>query len=299
MKTYTKKSYFYLLATLIFFIAGFFLWTSLRNRNSQQEQSASSLSKSETIEQALSLKLQAPEISSCVEEKQTLEEITSKVRQADYVTALLLAIQGLEKFPESFSLQSDLAALVGNLSHITDEPLKSKMIEWSKILFDQLLKVADGQPKEVYFPFKNEYFFRFGMYLEQYNLGIERAAHFWGTDEWASFGFKGYYSQGVGATYHAKKLLIEGNEPLAREYAQKAVVAWAQYFSYKNDYYNSYVHYALALGILGYKEEMMRALERSASLIKRDLNYQEFKDVTDFFAEKNIVKIKSSRPIKK
>ncbi len=63
---------------------------------------------------------------------------------------------------------------------------------------------------------------------------------------------------------------------------QKALVALAQYFSYENDYYNSYVHYALALEIIGYKEEMMRALQLSASIINRDLSYHEFKEVINF-----------------
>lgn len=56
----------------------------------------------------------------------------------------------------------------------------------------------------------------------------------------------------------------------------------AQYFTYDHNYYNSYVHYALALGILGYEDEMMKALQRSADLIHKDLSYTEFKDVTDF-----------------
>jgi hypothetical protein len=42
------------------------------------------------------------------------------------------------------------------------------------------------------------------------------------------------------------------------------------------------VHYALALGILGHTEEMYRALQRSASIIGRDLEYHEFKEVIDF-----------------
>lgn len=33
---------------------------------------------------------------------------------------------------------------------------------------------------------------------------------------------------------------------------------------------------------IGYKEDMMRALELSASIIKRDLDYFEFKEVIDF-----------------
>ena len=56
-----------------------------------------------------------------------------------------------------------------------------------------------------------------------------------------------------------------------------------QHFTHENDYYNSYVHYALALGILGYRTEMLRALQRSAQLINKDLTYHEFTEVIDVF----------------
>ena len=38
----------------------------------------------------------------------------------------------------------------------------------------------------------------------------------------------------------------------------------------------------MALGILGNKQEMLRALERGADLIHQDLNYPEFKRVIEF-----------------
>lgn len=79
----------------------------------------------------------------------------------------------------------------------------------------------------------------------------------------------------------------KGLKAQAYEYGQKAIVAWAQYFSYKNDYYNAYVHYALALGILDYHEEMMRALHRSSIMIGKDLDYFEFKEITDFIEQVN------------
>lgn len=92
----------------------------------------------------------------------------------------------------------------------------------------------------------------------------------------------GYYYQGVGAVYHAQQLFESGDQLLAQKWAEKSLVAWAQYFTSTNDYYNSYVHYALALGLLGYYHEMMQALQKSADLIQKDLNYHEFKDVIDF-----------------
>lgn len=245
--------------------------------------------KNAIIEQALNLELPTTTTIISEEANKFSDEATKKVHEGDYEEAIAITVRGLKKFPKDFILQSDLAALLGDCSEITPSPLKEQMVQKSKTIFDILLKEADKQPKNALYPFKNEYYFRFALYREQYELGIKRVADYWGNDELSSRGFigQGYYSQGVGAAHYAQILLEQGNKSLALDYAQKAVVAWAQYFSYKNDYYNAYVHYALALGILGYKEEMMRALQRSAFLIKRDMNYHEFKEVIDFIEKVN------------
>ena len=117
---------------------------------------------------------------------------------------------------------------------------------------------------------------------------MARVNAYWGTKEWLAKGFGyypqgmgGYYSQGVGASNYAYKLSREGHKNLSQVYAQKALVAWAQCFSYDNRYYNAYVHYALALGVLGYKEDMLNALQRGADLIHQDLSYPEFEKVIE------------------
>ena len=142
----------------------------------------------------------------------------------------------------------------------------------------------EGKPKPEIYSFKNEYFYRFGKYKEQYENGLAMIADYERTEGLLhQHGSRGYYCQGVGAANYAKQLLIAGNKVEALDYAQKAVIAWAQHFSYKNSYYNSYVHYSLALGILGYRQEMFNALNRSAYLIQRSLDYHEFKEIIDFF----------------
>jgi hypothetical protein len=50
------------------------------------------------------------------------------------------------------------------------------MIEKSKIMFERLLREADGQPKEVWYSFKNEYYFRFALYREQY-VQVNKVCH--------------------------------------------------------------------------------------------------------------------------
>ena len=160
------------------------------------------------------------------------------------------------------------------------------MEEKSKEMFNKLMNEVEDQEIEDIYVFKNEYFFRFALHKEQYENGKEMVDHYYNNiDNFESRCIgKGYYYQGVGAAHYAQQLLIDGQKELALEYAQRSLVAWAQHFSYKNDYYNSYVHYALALGILNYREEMLKALEHSARLINRDLTYHEFVEVINFFS---------------
>jgi len=62
-------------------------------------------------------------------------------------------------------------------------------------------------------------------------------------------------------------------------WARRAVKAWENYFEFKADYYNAYVHYALALGILGRHGEMSAALKTSAKLSGKSDSYREFAEV--------------------
>lgn len=214
------------------------------------------------------------------------DEITDQafkqVMNCNYEAALSIILDGLEQLPHNFALQSDLAAIIGDYSETCSGEVKALLAQKSHELFDTLLEVAEKQPKYRKYQFKNEYFFRFAQYKNQYKNGLDLIAQS-PLEEIASTNGKGYYYQGVGAARYAMQLLAENNSSVAHEYAQNAIVSWAQYFSYENDYYNAYVHYAIALGVLGYKEEMMRALLRSASFINKDLTYFEFKDVIDFF----------------
>jgi hypothetical protein len=170
--------------------------------------------------------------------------------------------------------------LLGDHSENFSGETKEKMEQKAKECFNKLMTELEGQEIAEMYQFRNEYFFRFSDHKNQYENGIEMASCYNTT----TLPLKNaYYYQGVGAAHYAKQLLIENKKKLALEYAQKALVAWAQHFSYENDYYNSYVHYALALAILGHKEEMFRALQRSATLINRDLTYHEFAEIITFF----------------
>lgn len=242
-----------------------------------------SIEEQQFLERILTTSLSKTNAIAIQESQECLDALRVKVSACNYKDAILIVMSYLERFPENFAIQSYFAALTGDYSELTEEPFKQQLIDNAKNIFNRLRQESVNQSKDTLCLFTNEYCYRFALYKEQYENGLEAVAHYWETPEKLTCGVRGYYYQGVGAANYAKILWLEGNKALATEYAHKAVVAWAQYFSHKNNYYNAYVHYALALGVLGHKEEMMRALKHSAQLINRDLDYQEFKDVTEFF----------------
>lgn len=200
----------------------------------------------------------------------------------EYQIAAETVFAGLEKYPHSFALQTRLAAVLGDYAGQLSGTAQIQLIQKSKNIFGKLFQELEKQPKRDQFYFNNEYGYRFALYKQQYENGVAMIDHYFDQGNMKAYGYKGYYFQGVGAANYAKQLLLKGEKDLAVEYANKAVIAWAQYLTYYNDYYNAYVHYGMALGILGHRVEMKRALTRGAELIHTDLNYYEFKEVLDF-----------------
>lgn len=226
---------------------------------------------------------------------ETIPEITDicltwfdQVKANEYQTAIEILQRGLQEYPHSFALQTRLAAVLGDYAELSGA-VHEKMFQKSKQIFEKLREEVPIQPKREQFYFNNEYNYRFALYREQYENGVAMIEHYFDLPDMESYGYKGYYFQGVGSANYAKQLLLEKNGSLAEEYARKSLIAWAQYMSYCNNYYNAYVHYGLALGILGETQEMMRALERGAKLIHTDLDYSEFREVIEYISSLEIL----------
>ncbi len=242
-----------------------------------------------SIDTALNLILPITDAGDLMAASVRADQAVKHVWDGEYAAALAAILNAIEQFPRNFYVQARLASIVGDYAEMFSGELKERMINRSKAIFEKLNGELEGQSIPDYFFFKNEYCFRFALYKEQYELGFEKLAYYVKTDDAdraKRIAFS-YYTQGVGAANYAKQLLLKGEQPLAHAYAEKALVAWAQHFSLRNDYYNSYVHYGLALGILGYKEKMMHALIHAANLINKDLSFHEFKEVIDFIEQRS------------
>lgn len=180
--------------------------------------------KDKIIESALSLEL--PATDKIISEKATklLKKTYQKVGECHYEDAINIVVGGLKKLPTNFALQAELASLLGDCSEITPAPLKDRMVHKAKRMFDRLMQEVDGHPKGDVNSFKNEYYFRFALYREQYEFGLKRVSDSWQTLDWEIDGIRGYYSQGVGAARYAQKLIKEDNKPLVSIMLEKQLL---------------------------------------------------------------------------
>lgn len=205
--------------------------------------------------------------------------------KGNYQKALEIIIDGLDVYGNDWYLQAFFGSVVRFYAGAFTGQQRDDMIEVSQQCFTKLNYELFALSYTDMLYFTNEYAWSFGLYQEQYQAGVDLIDYCWDQRLQRPIhhsGYKGYCWQGLGATYYAQQLYEQGDYDLAYEWAEKAVVAWAQYLSYKNDFYGVYVHYGLALGILGYHDEMMKALERGAKLIQKDLNFFECKNVINW-----------------
>ena len=161
-----------------------------------------------------------------------------------------MALERYKQSPDQLFYKFMYAIMAGDYSF--DESLRQEKRE-------ELLGVAKELIKEVYFDpmmgryepilvtaFKNEYFFFYQLYEEQYNHGVENVAN--GI-------IRGYYSMCVGATEMAKKKLRTGDLEGAKVWATKGLDAFHEFEKIDPHWYNINFCGAEALAILGRREE--------------------------------------------
>jgi len=167
-------------------------------------------------------------------------------------------------------MQSAYASILGDyseqLSPRQRQRGKGQAVRLLRVLLHRLRGVEEIEA----FRSRNEYYYHSGQFKKQYSLGREGVSRGM---------VRAVYSQGVGAAWHAKQLAEMRKPRLARLWATKSVKAWKVFFRRVPDYYNAYVHYALAVGILDRPEEMDRARRVAGRLSRRPASYREFREV--------------------
>lgn len=206
-------------------------------------------------------------------------ECWDHIDKANYKEATACAKKGLKLFPD------DTIAAFNYYSIMADYALSNKSKK-----FQDMHKVAVAGMKKLFKKtsgrgisqnykkiMKNEYFYQTKQFKKQYALGMTF---------YKRTGQKHHlYSSGVGGANHALTLAREGRTKLAHSWARKSIEAWEIYFEHDNKYYNPYVHYGLAWGVLGEKKKMMKALKDSSKRCGKPMSYKEFAEVIEWIEE--------------
>lgn len=192
------------------------------------------------------------------------------IMDADYGKAIRILAPVYKKHPCDFRVINFYASTLADYGECRPEKEKKKLKKRGCDLLRGLLRRLRGMSRELGYSTRNEYYYHSAQHDKQYHLGVEcvRAGE-----------KRGYYSQGVGAAWHAYGHARKGRNSLAEMWAKRAIRAWENYFKFKADYYNAYVHYALALGIMGRLDDMEAALAKSAKLSGKPRSYREFTEV--------------------
>ena len=198
------------------------------------------------------------------------------IQAAEYRKAIDILRKVYRKYPKDSRVVSFYASTLADYGYSLPPARQEALRARACVLLRGLLTRLRGVSPSLAYSTRNEYYYHSRRHDKQYYLGVEIVRK----------GEKrAYYSQGVGAAWHAYPHAKAGRWHLARLWAGRAVRAWENLFKFSDKYYNSYVHYALALGILGRTGEMEAALGRSARLSGKPKSYREFTEVRDKIAE--------------
>ena len=189
---------------------------------------------------------------------------------AEYKKAVDLLTPVYKRYPKDVRVVNFYASTLADYAFSLPPARQQILRKRGCALLAGLLKRLRWVNRNLAYSTRNEYYYHSGKYDKQYALGVEFVKA--GND-------RAYYSQGVGAAWHAYRHAEKGRQRLAALWATRAVRAWQNLFKVNSKYYNSYVHYALALGILGQMKAMEAALKKSARLSGKPDTYHEFADV--------------------
>ncbi|MDE2490009.1 MAG: hypothetical protein KGM24_04130 [Elusimicrobia bacterium] len=191
------------------------------------------------------------------------------VRKARYKDALRAAKKRWRAQPGNPYAVYSYAVLLGDcqdgLSLAVVERNRRSAVRLLKPLMRRLSAFAPAHRPSI----RNEYYWFSRQRLKQYRIGIE---------EVRAGRRRGTCSQGVGAAWHALDLARRGRLARARRWARASERAWKRFLA-DDSYYNAYVHLGLALGVLGRRGEMEKALRTGARLAGKPAIWHEFEEV--------------------
>lgn len=211
------------------------------------------------------------------EEIHALRKVFQHIQEADYRKAFEHSTKLTKQNPDSFAFQVNLASVMGDyaetLSGFQRTQLKKKSIGLMRALWQQARWQQDNPYLAI---LKNEYYWQTKQRLKQYKNGVARVRK---KDK------SGYYGQTVGAAWHAYDLAKKDQRKRSTQWAKLSLKAFANYLKTSPAYYNTYIHAALAHGVLGNLDEMDSLLKKAAKLSKKPIQHKEFEEIRELIGK--------------
>lgn len=203
--------------------------------------------------------------------------IFESVRHADYERAMRTAEEAWKTSPGDFAVCCDYASLLGDYAEFCAPAMAKKLRMKSIRMMRSLLRRTHVEyDRQVVAYLRNEYYWQTKKRRAQYDLGTQLVKEGY---------HKGYYSQGVGAAWSAFDHARRGQIKRASHWARLAIKAWQAYEAMFPNYYNQYVHLALAEGVLGQDVEMETSLRQAAKLAAKNDHFSEFQEIRTLIAQ--------------
>jgi hypothetical protein len=133
-----------------------------------------------------------------------------------------------------------------------------------------LLRRMRSAPDLLKFRIRNEYYWFSKQPYKQYLLGKK---------ELAKGNRGGHYCVGVGAAQMAKSYGLQGRSRLRQRWAEISEKAWLHFFRVQRKWSNSYLFYAMAVGVQGRHRDMELALARAAAISRKPKDWKALRKV--------------------
>lgn len=191
-----------------------------------------------------------------VARKAIRRDIFRSVKRGDYPGAMRKATAYRTRYPRDFAVLLEYAWVLGDYAaRLKPGPRRQAKARSLRLMRALLRRCRHEHDRDLVSTLRNEFYWQTKNRRAQYDLGtrdLERGDNL------------GCYSQGVGAAWHAYELARRGLWARARAWAHLARTAWGRHARIRPDYYNQFVHRALAEGVLGDMKAMERSLSRGA-----------------------------------
>lgn len=206
------------------------------------------------------------------QEEQFHQKIRKVYNSGDCANAVALSIEFLQKFPQSLLARYCYAVMHGDYSYspVHGEAEKQRLLAIAKQGMAELYNDPQRNQWDAKFVrrVRNEYYWFFELYDEQYGLGVELLAQ----EE------EGHYSACVGASMMALKMLKAKSKSQAEDWAKRSLYHFAEFEKVSPDWYNINFFAAQALACLGKYEEALATYKDMYRKQKAPVNQIEVDD---------------------